>query len=404
VSADDTQLHVAWFPTAEPKGPALGDPESSTWSNFCGAFRFRREGPKDGPGFCAARFKLEDDGRQVRRLNANLLARTAIALDIEANKKSGECPQSPDELATRIEAIGWAAALWTSHNHRPPDNIRCRAVLPLSEEINHELPAVEIIADDLGLTGVLDRSKIGASSLFYLPSCPDEAAELHQEIIIPGVAIDATRLVERARALLDARDAEADRAAADAHATAAARRAELLAAGFDPDQSLIERIRPRLGSLDQILRGHSYDGRSYGTVAKYRHPDSQSGSFGANVKTFGGIARIYSHNAGDPLHVANLPDWCTVSAIDAFDAVVVLDFCGDRKRALRELAERFGLSEAAERKAVASLIFLLVRQQAAQEVIEAAALAEGKRLGLSPEEVCQVARWVASQATVREAA
>ena len=139
-------------------------------------------------------------------------------------------------------------------------------------------------------------------------------------------------------------------------------------------------------------------------MAKYRHPNSQSGSFGANVKAFGGIERIYSHNAGDPLHVANLPDWCTVSAIDAFDAVVVLDFCGDRKRALRELAERFGLSEAAERKAVASLIFLLVRQQAAQEVIEAAALAEGKRLGLSPEEVCQVARWVAAQSTVREAA
>jgi hypothetical protein len=92
VSADDTQLHVAWFPSAEPKGPALGDPESSTWSNFRGALRFRREGPKDGPGFCAARFRLEGDGRHVRRLKANLLARTAIALDIEANRKNGECP------------------------------------------------------------------------------------------------------------------------------------------------------------------------------------------------------------------------------------------------------------------------------------------------------------------------
>jgi hypothetical protein len=385
VSADDTQLHVTWFPTAEPKGPALGDPESSTWSNFCGALRFRREGPKDGPGFCAARFKLEDDGRQVRRLKANLLARTAIALDIEANKKSGECPPSPDELATRIEAIGWAAALWTSHNHRPPDNIRCRAVLPLSEEINHELPAVEIIADDLGLTSVLDRSKLGASSLFYLPSCPDEAAELHQEFIIAGVNIDATRLVERARALLDAREAEADCAAAEAHAKAAARRAELLAAGFDPDQSLIERLRPRLGSLDQILRDHSYDGRGYGNVAKYRHPNSQSGSFGANVKTFGGIARIYSHNAGDPLHVANLPDWCTVSAIDAFDATAILEFGGDRNRALRELAERFGLSKREENRAVARLIYQLCREQAPQEVIETRAYAEGERLGLTRE-------------------
>jgi len=175
MNADTAQLSIAWFPTATPNGLAIGDPEQTTWDNFRDVLWFRREGPKDGPGFSAARFKLEADGRHVRRLKAHLLARTAIALDIEANKKSGECPPSPDELATRIEAIGWAAVLWTSHNHRPPDNIRCRAVLPLSEEINHELPAVEIIADDLGLTSVLDRSKLGASSLFYLPSCPDDA-------------------------------------------------------------------------------------------------------------------------------------------------------------------------------------------------------------------------------------
>jgi hypothetical protein len=398
MNADTVQLSIAWFPTATPNGLAIGDQEQTTWGNFCGVFWFRREGPKDGPGFCAARFKFEENGHHVRRLKANLLARTAIALDIEANKKSGKCPPSPDELATRIEAIGWAAALWTSHNHRPPDNIRCRAVLPLSEEINHELPAVEIIADDLGLSSVLDCSKLGASSYFYLPSCPDDAGGLHQEIIIPGIAIDATRLVERARALLDAREAEADRAAAEAHAKAAARRAELLAAGFDPDQSLIERIRPRLGSLDQILRDHSYDGRGYGNVAKYRHPNSQSGSFGANVKTFGGIERVYSHNAGDPLHAANLPDWCTVSAIDAFDATAILEFGGDRKRALRELAERFGLSKREENRAMARLIYQLCRAQAPQEVIETRAYAEGQRLGLTRDDVIRVAMWIAAKA------
>jgi hypothetical protein len=139
-------------------------------------------------------------------------------------------------------------------------------------------------------------------------------------------------------------------------------------------------------------------------VAKYRHPNSQSGSFGADIKNLGGVVRVYSQNGGDLLHKSNLPSWCTVSAIEAFDAVVALDFGGDRKEALRELAERFGLSKTAERKAVASLIFRLVRHKAAQEVIEAAALAEGKRLGLSPEEVCRVAGWVAAQATGREAA
>jgi len=66
--ADGTPLRVAWFPTAEPKSPAIGDPETTDWGNFCGVLWFRREGPKDGPGFCVARYQLEDDGRHVRRL------------------------------------------------------------------------------------------------------------------------------------------------------------------------------------------------------------------------------------------------------------------------------------------------------------------------------------------------
>jgi hypothetical protein len=398
MNADDTPIHLAWFPTAEPKGPAIGDPETTTWANFCSMLWFRREGPKDGPGFCAARFKLEDDGRHIRRLKTNLLARTAIAMDIEPNKATGEIPPDVDEIASRITERQWAAALWTSHNHNPP-NIRCRAVLPLSEEINHDLPAVEIIADDLGLTSVLDRSKLGASSFFYLPSCSgDSTAELHQEIIILGAAIPTTWLVERARALLEARTTEADSAAAEAHARAVARRAERLAAGSDPDQSLIEQIRPRLGALDQILRAHGYDRAGHGSVAKYRHPNSQSGSYGADIKNFGGIERIYSHNGGDPLHAANLPAWCDgVTALDVLDVVVILDFGRDRKRALRELAERFGLNKREEKRAVAALIFKLIRQQASQETIETLAYAEGSRLGLCLSEIYEVACWVAAQ-------
>jgi hypothetical protein len=397
-------LTVAWFPTAKPEGPAVGDPEHVTWNNFCGVLWFRRHGHKDGAGFCAARFKLEDDGRHVRRLKANVLARTAIAMDIEQNKATGEIPPSLEELAKRITAQAWDAALWTSHNHRPPNDLRYRVVLPLSQEIDAALPAVEIIADDLGLAGVLDRSKLGASSYFYLPSCSgDDTADLHQEIIVPGAALDAHWLTIRARELQAARDAEAERLAAVAHAEAAARRAAKLAAGLDPDESLIEKIRSHL-DLDEILRTHGYKRQGYGSVATYRHPDSQSGSYGANIKTLGGIERVYSHNAGDPLHADNLPAWCTVRAVDAFDAVAILDFGGDRTRALRELAQRYDLTKAAERKAVATLIFRLVRHGAAQEVIEAAAFAEGQRLGLSSEEVCAVPIWVAAQATARKAA
>jgi hypothetical protein len=285
-----------------PTGPALGDPERTTWGNFCGiVMGHRRFGPKDGPGFCAARLKHWEDGRQVRRKKDNLLARTAIVLDIERSKTTGEVPPTLEELVKRIEARGWALLFWTTHSHGP-GNPRYRIVILLSEEIDHELPAVEFIAADLGLLGVLDTSKIGAESYFYLPSCPEDSADLHQEIIVHGAAIDATWLVGEATALRQAEAAKAAQVAAEAHAEAAKRRAEKIAAGFDPSDSLIEKLRLRL-DLDATLRAHGYAVRG----GKYRHPNSQSGSYGADIKTFSGIERVYSHNGGDPLHRDNLP-------------------------------------------------------------------------------------------------
>ena len=103
---DGLLLTVAWFETGMPKGPALGDPETIAWHEFASIFEWRREGEKDGCCFVPARFKLEADGRQVRRLGVNVLARTAIALDVETNKKTGEVPPALDTAIRRIEALG----------------------------------------------------------------------------------------------------------------------------------------------------------------------------------------------------------------------------------------------------------------------------------------------------------
>jgi hypothetical protein len=268
-------------------------------------------------------------------------------------------------------------------------------LVPLTAEIRHELPAPEVVAEAFGLRGVLDESKIGAASLFYLPSSPYGALDLHQTVVISGVPIDAVWITDRAGALLAARQVEADRIAAEAQEEAAARREAKIAAGFDPDDSLIEKLRV-FYDLDGLLRSHRYD--RAGT--KYRHANSRSGSYGANIKVLGGIERVFSHNAGDPLHRSNLPPWCgDVAALDVIDVKVILDFGGDRTRALRELAERHNLTKAAERKALAALLFRLIRRQASQEEIEAAAFAEGERIGLSREEVGRVAEWVFSQST-----
>jgi hypothetical protein len=266
-------------------------------------------------------------------------------------------------------------------------------VLPLSETIAVDLPAVEVVANDMQLLGVLDRSKVGASSLFYLPSANDGELDHHECVVIDGNPISAAWMGDTAGALLAQRQAEEERIAAVAHAEAAERRAAKIAAGFDPDDSLIERLRSRF-DLGAVLLSHGYD-RAGG---KSRHPNSESGAYGADVKTFVGVERIYSHNGTDPLHADNLPAWCGgVTALDVIDVVTILDFGGDRTKALRELAKRFGISKDEERRTLAKLIFRLVRQQARQDAIEASAAAEGLRLGLSRDEVITVANWCAAK-------
>jgi hypothetical protein len=146
--------------------------------------------------------------------------------------------------------------------------------------------------------------------------------------------------------------------------------------------------------LDAVLTSHGYDKAG----SKYRHPNSGSGSFGADIKVLGdGIERLYSHNATDPLHAGNLPAWCDVKAIDAFDVVCILEFGSDRTRALRELAERFNLTKEAEWRAVARMIYRHIDRGSSQTEIEAAAFAEGRRRGVTRDEVCRISQRVAAR-------
>ena len=400
MSARGTPILMTYFETAIPTGlPAYGDPEATTWGAITEVLAHRREGFKDGPGFVPARFALERDGRHVRRIKANLIARTAVALDIETSKLTGEVPPSPAEALSRAKALGIASHVYTSHNHNALTDIRYRVLFPLSAEISPELPAAEIVAERLGLAGVMDPSKAGAASLFYLPSCADDCAVGHFSESVDGATLDADSITQAGNKALYARRAEAERIAAEAQALAAEKMAAKIAAGFDPDDSLIEKLHVHL-NLEGILLAHGYE--KSGT--NYRHPNSTSGCYGANIKTLGGIERVFSHNATDPLHANNLPEWCGgVTAVDAFDVTAILDFSGDRTKALRTLAERFLLTKSGERKTLAGLLFTLVRRQATQEEIETTAFTEGERLGFSRDEVCRVATWVASQST-REAA
>ena len=318
---------VAWFETGMPSGPALGQPETMTWVKFVSIFEHHRDWiEKDGPCVAAARFKLENDGRHVRRLGANVIARTVIFLDIEANKKTGEVPPSLAEATQCAKALGLAALGYNSYSHTN-ENVRYRLALPLDREVAPELPAVEIIAEQLGLLGVLDMSKRGAASVFYLPARPYEAPDgLHQTIVVAGAPVDAAWLETAGGAILAARQAEAARIAATAHAEAAARLQARIAAGFNPDDSLIEKLRSRF-DLDGVSGPTATTRPEPNTAIQTPNPAPSA----PTSKSSAALSGIFSHNGTDPLHRDNLPAWCGgVTALDAFDVVTILDFGGDR--------------------------------------------------------------------------
>jgi hypothetical protein len=341
----DLPLTVSLFPTAFPTGPAFGTMLSTTWNIFAAMFRKRREGQKDGVNFVPATFKPEPDGR-VRRLTANVVARTAVALDIETNKETGEVPPSFAVAVARVRALAWAAALYTSHSHATVAP-RYRIVLPLSEEIPATLPAVVVIADLLGLSGVLDTSKIGPASLFYFPSAAPGHLAHHQAEVVNGAPLDAAWMQEQAGAILAAREAAQARQRADALEAAAKRREERAKAGFDPDASIFEAVRDRLDLTGELI-GHGY--KQVGDK-RYLYPGSQTGIPGVYLMTGrDGVERVYSHHAGDPLAAGNLPSWCRAKAVDVVDVVTILNHGGDLKAALRTLANRFGINPRSARE------------------------------------------------------
>jgi RecA-family ATPase len=338
---------VSEFPTAMPEAKeALGYMKETGWAALTGRLQSRREGPKDGPNLVFARFKLEPDSKRVRRLKVNVEARTAIALDVDGNKETGEIAPALRDTCNRITEQGWAAAIYTSHSHRP-EAPRYRIVLPLSAEIPANLPAVEAVAEILELSGVLDTSKLGASSVFYLPSAAPGCADHHQTIALDGSPIDAAWIQEQAGTILEAREARQAEMRAAALAAAEARRAAKVAAGFKPTENLIEAIRDRLDLAGELLK-HGYT--KIGD--RYLYPQSETGIPGVHIlRGYDGVERCFSHHSGDPLAAGNLPTWCTTKgAIDAVDVAAILDFGGDFTKALHELAKRFDIGDRATKQ------------------------------------------------------
>jgi hypothetical protein len=144
--------------------------KTTTWSRVVRTLTDHQAGERDGSLFAGATFS-------GRRCRANVVARSLYILDIEASKTTGEIPPTPEETAALIAARGWRGVIYTTWNHTA-EMPRYRVVLPPERQIEMAGDVDAVVADGavtlglasmLGLAGVVDRTKLCAESMFYLP-------------------------------------------------------------------------------------------------------------------------------------------------------------------------------------------------------------------------------------------
>jgi len=225
---------------------------TAPWADICARI-VHKIGEKDGPAIACATFNGP-------RGNANLVQRSAIALDVETSR-DGEVPPSFEFTVNGLKTRRVRSFCWTTHSHTP-EAPRYRVLLPLpvslpyDREIDVALSAA--LASDLALYSVCDRSKFGAASLFYLPR-HREGSEF-AAVAIEGSPVNVGKL--QTSALNIAQRVEASAAEAAARRAANALPAEL--------QALIEQYNATHPLIDRLpAYGYHRDGQRW--RSRYQH-------------------------------------------------------------------------------------------------------------------------------------
>lgn len=198
---------------------AIGQRVEIEWSRLAARLQQHVEGEKDGPALAFGWFA-------GRRLANNLLLRSAIALDIETDPATGVVPPEPSAVADALHAMRRAAIVYTTHSHKA-DAPRYRVILPLDrpvvflregttretadtcgqqvsgtlDQVNPESTTsrsldpwlAAVAASEIGLIDVTDKSKLGASSLFFLPRHVPGTVD-HKSYLIEGDPFDRDHL------------------------------------------------------------------------------------------------------------------------------------------------------------------------------------------------------------------
>lgn len=141
------------------------------WPELAALLTTHKVGTKQGPAWMPAR--IEPGPRRAERIQA---IRCAV-LDIDQGTKT------PELVAADLKRRGVAAAIATSHSHKP-SSPKFRITIPLSRDVTRAevRPLLQQIAHDLGLSP--DPACMESARLYYLPRHP-EGAE-HEAIVVDG--------------------------------------------------------------------------------------------------------------------------------------------------------------------------------------------------------------------------
>ena len=303
-----------------------GSVARTIWPTFVDRTTTHRVGPKAtkliaGALFCGT------------RAQKNVLSRTCYLLDIETNKATGEVPPDADYVRAEMQKRGWAGVIYSTHSHTQ-EAPRYRVALPpeTAIDINQDPAALAEdgiralgLAAALGLAGVVDGTKLGAESMFYLPTHAPDAP--HFGVAVEGRAITAAELAEALEA------------------------GKRLRADEDQYQEAAQEQRPARGdsviaaynasaTVAELLERHGYKRRPRSTVDWRSKYQTSQGTFATRVMD----ARWVTLSASDIAAGLGRRSASGVAASgDAFDLYCHYEHRGDQRAAMRAAAKALGL-------------------------------------------------------------
>lgn len=303
-----------------------GSVARTIWPTFVDRTTNHRVGPKAtkliaGALFCGT------------RAQKNVLSRTCYLLDIETNKATGEVPPDADYVRAEMQKRGWAGVIYSTHSHTQ-EAPRYRVALPpeTAIDINQDPAALAEdgiralgLAAALGLAGVVDGTKLGAESMFYLPTHAPDAP--HFGVAVEGRAITAAELAEALEA------------------------GKRLRADEDQYQEAAQEQRPARGdsviaaynasaTVAELLERHGYKRRPRSTVDWRSKYQTSEGTFATRVMD----ARWVTLSASDIAAGLGRRSASGVAASgDAFDLYCHYEHRGDQRAAMRAAAKALGL-------------------------------------------------------------